>query len=169
MLDLLRANADLIAVSYYLLTTASIVLGVFSLLRNYRQESARRFRETYQSVSSVYVNLLERSLDHPEVPLLDEHLMLEYFDITPNHPQLLLFRKRWVFYSLVVNCFENAYLALTSAPSSVHRRQWAGWEEWISDTLGTPELRRMWDDFKNAFDQEFAERVDAILAGSERG
>jgi hypothetical protein len=167
--SLLLENADLIAVFYYLLTAVSILLGVLSILNNSRQESARRLRETYQSVSSAYVNLLERSLEHPEVPLLDEHLMLKYFDISPDHPEIGLFRKRWIFYSLIVNCFENAYLAFNAGSSRAHQRQWAGWEEWISDSLGTPELRRMWEDFKNAFDVKFAEQVDEVLAKRSDG
>jgi hypothetical protein len=160
----LRMNADTIAVTYYLVTTASILAGLVGILRNFRQESARRLRETHQSVSSAYVRLLEQSLAHPEVPLLDEHLMLRYFAIESDHPDIQAFRKRWIFYSLTVNCFENAFIALHSAPNKVHRRQWDGWEEWISDTFSEPEFGRMWDDFKDSFDQPFAARVDEILA-----
>lgn len=163
-MDLLVENSSALRALADLATSLGIGLAIVGLAVNRRAERWRRMAETTATISRDYDALLRTSLEHTDLPLLDEPLMLEAFGVESTDPEIGTHRRRWIIWNLAINDLELAYLSLRSGPRRLRRAQWDGWRMWFLDNLAGEEFLRIWDRSKSAFHADFRNEIDAALA-----
>jgi hypothetical protein len=143
------------------LADVATVLGVPTALVVFVNEKRRERRDreygTYDALDDKYREYLLLCLENPELDLYDVPL-----DESPELDPPTRIRQAAMF-DVLVSLLERAFLMYRDQSSSVKRRQWQGWVEYMEAYADNPTFVRLWDLRGIGFDVDFVAYMNDVI------
>ena len=138
-----------------------IVLGLPAALYQYRRsvlkEQQDREYGTYNALDEKYLEFQRMCFEHPR---------LDIFDIPDGATTALSpveQKQELVAFTMLFSIFERAFLMYADQSSTIKRRQWSGWHEYLTDFCSRENFRRAWRISGNTFDTTFQDFVERTM------
>jgi hypothetical protein len=156
-IDWLTALADLSFIIY-------IPLVLFELRQSYRAGLRERERELAARKDEIYNRLIERYVDWQKLCLQYIDLDIADYageparDLTPREA-----KEEQLALGILVELFEQAFLAYLDAPNDLRANEWKGWELYIEDYCRKPNFQKVWAVSRPTMDLRFVEFMNAKI------
>lgn len=129
----------------YIATIVGIPIALFIFWSEKRKERRAREVEAYVRSTDRYIQYLTLCLQYPETKTFDP----DTIDRGIETPRLIMF-------CILICVFETAFLSLRrNAPRQIQKRQWKGWEHYITMWAGQQDFIKTWDIIGVDFDSDF--------------
>jgi hypothetical protein len=128
----------------YIATILGIPIALFIFRSEKRKERRAREVEAYTRSTDRYIQYLTLCLDHSDIKAFD-----------PDTIDRGVEARRLIMFSILICVFENAFLSLREASNRVWKRQWQGWENYITMWASEQDFIKTWDLIGGDFDSDF--------------
>lgn len=155
--DVLAALANLSFIVY-------IPIVVFELRQSYRaaieerqRQIAARKDEIYNRLTQSYVDWQKLCLQYIDLDIAD-YADEPVRDLSPREA-----KEEYLALGILVELFEQAFLAYLDAPNDLRANEWKGWELYIEDYCRRANFQRVWAQSRPTMDLRFTEFMNAKI------
>jgi hypothetical protein len=159
-MNVLAALADLSFIVYIPAVLLELRQANRAELRGQRREREARKNEIYTQLIQSYIDWQKLCLDHLDLDIAGDP------DEGPSELSPPQIKRERIALEILIQIFEQAFLAYLDAPEELRTFQWKGWELYIDDYCRKANFRQAWQLSGPNMDQRFASFMDAkMLAG----
>lgn len=141
-------------------TTLGVPIAIVLFLNEKRKERREREYGTYHALDEKYLQYLELCVEHPELDLYYLPLSAPK-ELTPAQ-QI----KQYALFEILVTLMERAYLMYRDQSSDIKRRQFEGWNMYMTDWSRRKNFRALWQILGHQFDTEFTSHMATAMAST---
>jgi hypothetical protein len=156
-MDLLSALANLSFIIY-------IPFVLIELRQANKAERNEEQRRAQERKNALYTQLIERYVAWQRLCL--EYIDLDIADYPDEHPRTLTpvqAKQEQIALGILVELFEEAFLAYLDAPPELRANQWRGWELYIEDYCAKPNFRKVWTLSRPNMDVRFSAFLESKI------
>jgi hypothetical protein len=156
-MDLLSALANLSFIIYI----PFVLIELRQANKSERNEEERRQAERK---SEIYSRLIERYVEWQKLCL--QYIELDIADYPDENPQQLSpmqAKQEQLALGILIELFEEAFLAYLDAPPEMRGYQWRGWDLYIDDYCAKANFRKVWNLSRPNMDVRFSEFMEAKI------
>jgi hypothetical protein len=153
-MDLLSALANLSFIIY-------IPFVLIELRQANKAERNEEQRRSQERKNAIYTQLIERYVAWQRLCL--EYIDLDIADYPEENPRPLTpvqAKQEQLALGILIELFEEAFLAYLDAPPEMRSYQWRGWELYIDDYCAKPNFRKVWNLSRPNMDLRFSEFME---------
>ena len=158
----LQEIKDLLQISASAAVLVGIPWGLYQHYRAVKKEQRDRELGTYNALDEKYIEYQRLCLDHSNLDVAD----VPHQHVSRSSPEDE--RKQVILFTILMSIFERAYLMYGDQATSVKRRQWSGWDEYIRSFCRRDNFRKAWEDSGTTFDTSFHAYMAGIIQGSRK-
>lgn len=148
---------EILSITEKIITLLGVPIAIFLFYKEKQRERIDREYGTYNALDEKYSDFLKICLDNIELGLYDS---LNQTQRELSQDQQI---KRDIIYEILVCLFEKAFLMYKSQNKDVKKRQWTGWEAYISDWMEVDSFRSSWNSKLNSqYDEEFLKYMNGV-------
>lgn len=137
----------------HIVTILGLPWAIIILYKEKKKERLDREHGTYDALDDKYIHFLELCLERPEVDLFD-------VPININNPEDKNTRDGKILFLILISILERAYIMYSDQSSSIKRKQWSGWVEYIDDYCKRKNFRELWEELSDQFEAEFVSFIN---------
>lgn len=173
MINILNNNSDVMGILSALANLSFIVYIPFVLLELRQANKAERNvqqRQSDERKNEIYNRLIQGYIDWQKLCL--EYIDLDIADYAEDQPRQLnplQAKQEQLTLGILIELFEEAFLAYLDAPAELRTYQWHGWELYIDDYCTKPNFRRVWNLSRPNMDVRFNEFLEAKIQSQAPG
>jgi hypothetical protein len=153
-LNLLSALANLSFIIYIPIVIFELRQASRAGLREQEREAEARKNEIYAQLIQGYIDWQKLCLQYVDLDIAD------YADETPRSLTPLEAKQEQLALGILIELFEQAFLAFLDAPPVLRANQWRGWEIYIEDYCQRDNFRRVWKVSRPSMDLRFSEFME---------
>jgi hypothetical protein len=167
MINILNNNRDAMGILSALANLSFIIYIPFVLLElrqaNKAEQNTRK-RQSDDRKNEIYNRLIQGYIDWQKLCL--EYVDLDIADYSDELPKTLTpiqAKQEQLALGILIELFEEAFLAYLDAPPDLRRYQWRGWELYIEDYCAKENFRKVWNLSRPNMDVRFSEFLEAKM------
>lgn len=157
-MELLLASRDLLEVLSFVAIILGIPAGIYQFYRRTRREQLDREYGTYNALDEKYLEFLQLCFHNSD---------LDIFDIPDSRPPEMTEeqkKRELIAFTVLISLLERAYLMYADQSTSVKRRQWTGWYEYMELYASRKNFQKAWAVAGDMFDTKFVNFMDRMIA-----
>lgn len=134
-----------------------IPIGFIQYFRTMYLERQEQKYSAFDNTDRAYQEFLKICLEYPR---------LDIFDFPDKEPFPLTLEEKkqeLIALTMLIGVLERAYITYQSAPSSIVKRQWAGWEEYIIKYCKRAVFKQAWELNCTQYDVVFQSYIQKIM------
>jgi hypothetical protein len=156
-MDLLSALADLSFIIYIPFVLLELRQSNKSERNEQRRQAEEKKTEIYNQLIQGYVDWQKLCLEYIDLDIAD------YPDETPKELTPVQAKQEQLALGILIELFEEAFLAYLDAPSDLRTYQWHGWELYIDDYCLKANFRKVWNLSRPNMDVRFSDFMEGKI------
>jgi hypothetical protein len=144
-------------VASYLTIVLGLPLALYQYRRKTYKEQLDREYGTYNALDEKYLEFVRLCFDYPQLDIFDIP------DASPSKAPPIEEKRELIAFTMLFSIFERAYLMYADQRSTIKKRQWSGWHEYLTEYCARVNFRRAWRISGNTFDTSFQEFVELTI------
>ena len=138
-------------------TILGFPLAIYLFYDDKKKERRDREYGTYNALDDKYVQFLQLCLNYPDLDIFDVPSE-EGRDPTPAQR-----RQEQILFTILISILERAFLMYKDQSTTLKKRQWTGWVDYMKDYCSRENFRREWPTLGPQFDSSFVEFVNGFI------
>jgi hypothetical protein len=153
---LIEYKDEIQAVTNIAMTVGIVIALAVFIIDRYKDRRTRE-AEAYARSNDRYIHYLTLCLEHPQADTFDPDTHVVEADV-----------ERRIMFSILISTFETAYTTLYRASRRIRKRQWDGWQNYISMWAGEKDFVDMWNVIGGDFDSKFQDYLNGRIVERQR-